>query len=94
MTNNDLHFTVTIKIIPKASNNKIIGYEDEKLKIKINKPPDKNKANIELLKFLSKILKLSISNIEIIKGKTSRIKLLKISNYSKKDFTKSIEKLL
>jgi uncharacterized protein (TIGR00251 family) len=66
------------KIIPKASSNKLIGWENDLLKIKIKEVPDKGKANKELIIFLSKIFKVAKSNINIAKGETSRKKKINI----------------
>ncbi len=73
-----------IKVIPNSSNNEIkeIMIDDsgeETIKIKIKAAPEKGKANIELIKFLSKELDIKKPTISIISGKTDRIKLIKIS---------------
>ncbi len=53
-----------LKIIvkPNSSSNEILGFDSEKqaLKISIAAPADKNKANLELIKFLSKLLKKKV----------------------------------
>lgn len=62
-----------IKVIPNSSRNEIeIGDE---IKVHIKAPPEDNKANSELIKFFKKKYKL---NIQIISGKTSRKKKIKI----------------
>mgnify|MGYP001615021312 FL=1 len=72
-----------IKVIPKAEKtciSEIIEDEDgQTIKIRIKAPPEGGKANKELLKFLSKEFSLPKQNIEIISGKTSQLKLLKIT---------------
>lgn len=73
-----------IKVIPNSSNNEIkeIMIDDsgeETIKIKIKAAPEKGKANIELIKFLSKELDIKKPKISIIGGKTDKIKLIKIS---------------
>jgi len=68
----------TIKIIPKSSENKIIEHYDDFLKIKLCSIPERGKANEELIKFLSKYFKIPKSNIEIVKGHTSRNKIVEI----------------
>ncbi|OGJ42314.1 YggU family protein [Candidatus Peregrinibacteria bacterium RIFCSPLOWO2_01_FULL_39_12] len=72
-----------IKVIPKAEKNCISEIiEDEEgqtIKIRIKAPPEKGKANKELIKFLSNEFSLPKQNIEIISGKTSQLKLLKIT---------------
>jgi len=52
---------------------------DQTLKIRIKAPPEKGKANAELIKFLSGEMNVPKENIEIISGKTDHIKLLRIS---------------
>ncbi len=45
------------------------------LRVDVAAPPEKNKANIEIIRFFSKLLK---RKIEIVSGKRSREKLLRI----------------
>jgi uncharacterized protein (TIGR00251 family) len=71
-----------IKVIPKSHKNEIVetmGDEEHTVKIRIKAPPEKGKANAELIKFLSKELQTSKANISIISGKTDHIKLLRIN---------------
>jgi uncharacterized protein (TIGR00251 family) len=72
-----------IKVIPKSQKNEISEImEDEEgqtIKIRIKAAPEKGKANKELIKLLSKEFSLPKQNIEIISGKTSQLKLLKIT---------------
>jgi uncharacterized protein (TIGR00251 family) len=77
---NELKNKSSIKIIvkPNSPNNEIVSYDKEKDAYRVNiKPlPEKNKANIEVIKFFSKLLKKKIS---IVKGLKSREKILKAS---------------
>jgi len=68
-----------IKIIPKSSKTEIIEQKDNFLKIKLKAIPEKGKANTELIKFLAKHFKTAKSNINIIKGKTGRNKIVEIN---------------
>lgn len=82
------------KIIPQAKRDQIVGYENDILKIKVNAPAEKNKANKELIYFLSKTFCVSRSDITILSGETSRLKKIKIENLSKEDLDRIIETLL
>ena len=64
---------VNFRIIPNSSKNDII-IEDDYIKIKITAQPIENMANKALIEFLSKYLKLPKTNIEIIRGETSKDK--------------------
>lgn len=69
---------LTVKILPNSKKSEIIGYENEILKIKIKAPPLEGKANEELIRFLSKKWKIPKSKIKIMKGLTSKIKILEL----------------
>lgn len=71
-----------IKAVPNSSKNEICGLLDNYLKVKIKAPAVENKANEELIKFLSKLLKVSKSNISIKSGDTSKLKNIYIENCS------------
>lgn len=69
-----------VKVLPCSSKNEITDIMDnETVKIRIATPPEKGKANKELIKFLSKELNVPKDEIIIISGKTDQVKLLKIS---------------
>jgi len=72
------------------SENKIKGFYGGALKIDINAPPMRSKANKECVRFLAKELKISKSNIEIISGLKSRDKLVKIKGISKEKVLKAL----
>ncbi len=72
---------IKLKISPNASKNEIIRNETE-IKVKITAQPIENKANKALIEFLSKKLKIAKSNIEIVKGETSKEKTLLFKNIS------------
>lgn len=72
-----------IKVIPNSSKNSIEGFQGEVLKVKIQAPPDKGKANDALIAFLAKSWHLSKSQIRIISGQTSRLKKIEITNLNK-----------
>jgi len=68
-----------IKIFPRASQDQISGFmEDGTIKMRLTAPPVDGKANHQLIKFLSEILEVPTSKIEIVTGKTNHTKLVKI----------------
>ena len=72
---------IKLKISPNASKNEIIK-NDNDIKVKITAQPIENKANKALIEFLSKKFKIAKSNIEIIRGETSKEKTLLFKNIS------------
>lgn len=70
--------TINLQIQPKSSRDEIAGIYDGRLKIKLTAPPVDGKANKSLISFIAKALGVPISGVEIIKGKTSRLKTLRV----------------
>ena len=78
MKNPNGAITLSVKIIPNAGKNQVVGWENGFLKIRIQAPPEKGKANQELINYLSSLLDLPKSSITLLRGETSRKKLLLI----------------
>ena len=75
---------ITVKLTPNAKKNEVIGWEEDllgerTLKVQVTAVPEKGKANAALLKLLSKEWKIPKSAITIMRGDTSRTKVLKIA---------------
>ena len=83
---------VKVKIVPNSSKNDII-LEDEFIKIKVTAQPIENKANKALIEFLSKRFKIPKTNIEILKGDTSKEKTLLIKSTDKHKLTEIVAQL-
>lgn len=71
---------ITLYVIPNAPKNEIVGEYNQALKVKIHAPPVEGKANDEILRFFSKFLNVSKSQIQILKGDKSKLKKILISN--------------
>ncbi len=67
-----------IHLHPGAKKNEIVGMHGDAIKIKIKAPPVEGKANEALIEFLSETLSIAKSKIEIIRGHTSRQKIVAI----------------
>jgi len=78
---------IKVHIQPRSSKEQIIGLHNGRLKIKISAPPVDGKANQNLIEFIAKALGVSKSKIEIVKGRTSKLKTLKISGIDQKSFS-------
>jgi uncharacterized protein (TIGR00251 family) len=74
---------IKIKVSPGASKQKFgEWFVDEKnervLKVFISAPPEDGKGNKAVIELFAKELGLKKSDIEIVSGQTSRVKLIKI----------------
>ena len=73
---------IWVQVHPNARSNEVQGEKDGIWQLKIAAPPVRGRANQELVKFLSDVLQISKSNLEIEKGLTGRRKLIDISGLS------------
>ena len=83
---------IKIKIVPNSSKNDII-LETGFIKVKITAQPIENKANKALIEYLSKQFKIPKTNIEIIKGDTSKEKTLMLKTQDENKKAEIITKL-
>ena len=79
---NQVKTDIKVKLLPRSSRNQIIGKEGDVLKVKVTSPPVDGLANQALIALLAKRLKLPKRCIEIISGKSSRLKSLRIHGLS------------
>jgi len=70
-------FKIIVK--PNSKENIIMGFDNDRnaYRISIKAKPEDNKANIEVIKFLSKLLK---KRVKIISGLKSKEKIIEIIN--------------
>ena len=76
MSNN--HTKIAFKVIPNAGKDEIVGFAQGIWRVKIVAPPDKGKANKELIEFLSKTLRIKKGQVTILKGLTSHNKIVAV----------------
>jgi uncharacterized protein len=69
---------LTIKVKPKSKANELIYALSGTITVRITAAPESGKANDQLIKFLASIFETLQKNIEIISGKKSRNKIVKI----------------
>ena len=67
-----------IKIKPSSRQNNIEKIDSLHYAVWVKEPPIENKANLELIKMLSKYFKTPKSNIKIIRGEKSKNKVIEI----------------
>lgn len=66
------------KVSPRSSKNEIIEIAKNEYKIKLTAPPVGGEANQMLIKILAKHFNVSKSSIEIVGGKSAKIKMIDI----------------
>jgi uncharacterized protein len=71
---------IKVRVIPGAKENKLVHQTDGSLRAYVTAPPIEGAANKVLIKMLAKKYKVTKSEVEIIKGLTSRDKLVRIDS--------------
>ncbi|MDH4211077.1 MAG: DUF167 domain-containing protein [candidate division WOR-3 bacterium] len=69
-----------IRVIPRSKKNEVIDLGNSQLKVKVISPPADGRANKELIESLARYYKKKKSSITIIKGTTSRDKVVEIED--------------
>jgi hypothetical protein len=92
---NSMGVVFKVVIQPKSSKNMISGIYGDAVKIKLTAPPVDGAANKMCIKYLSNIMKIPKSRIEILSGHTSRKKniIIKYDKNSEAEFN-SIKNLV
>ena len=86
LTEKDENVLVKIAVKPNSrKKNIIVDSKENFLFVDLLAPPDKGKANKELLKFLSNFLDISLSRFQISSGHTTRNKIVLIKNVTKEE---------
>lgn len=70
---------LSLKVIPNAAETEIVGVAGDMLKIRVQAPPEKGKANAELVAFLASRLGVPKTAVEIVRGRGSSRKLIRLT---------------
>ncbi|GHU47080.1 hypothetical protein FACS1894218_0740 [Bacilli bacterium] len=68
--------TIKIHVIPNAKKTALVGEYGDMIKIKVQASAIDNKANEMIIKFLARIYKVGKTSVTIIKGFTTRNKVV------------------
>lgn len=82
---------IKVKLIPKSSRNQVVGREGDHFKVKVTAPPVEGRANKALIDLFAKKLAVPKSHVEIISGKSSRLKSIRIDGLTLEEIAKRIE---
>lgn len=73
---------LTVKAIPNAPRSAIVGWLGDALKVKVHAPPVDGRANDVLCAFLADQLGLPRRAVTLVRGDTSRQKLIRLDGLS------------
>ena len=76
---------ISLRVYPSAARNEVVDFTDGVWRVRVAAPPVKGKANRELLAFLGKVLGVGKNSLTILKGHTSRSKVIAIDGLSREE---------
>ncbi len=82
---------LSLKVVPGAAKAGIVGWLGESLKIKVTAPPEKGRANKEVIALLSKAIKIAPSAIRIVSGSASPFKLVDVAELSRTEIDRRLQ---
>ena len=75
--------SIKIRVQPKASRNQVVGFTGDTLRLRVTAPPEAGKANQAVIALLSDTLGIAKFRIRIIRGRSSREKLVSIASLTR-----------
>lgn len=72
--------TLTLHVQPGAKRSEIVGLHGDALKLKLAAPAEDGKANAALLRFIAEQFQVSLREVVLLQGATSRHKVVRIKN--------------
>ena len=81
---------IHVRILPFSSKEGVIGVYAGQLKIAVNAPPERGKANKAITKVLAKWLNIRSSDIQIVSGGHSKDKQIFVRNIKENDICRLI----
>lgn len=74
-----------IRLTPGARHDRITAQENGQVKVRVTSPPVEGRANGHMLKLLARSLRVPKSSLKILRGQTSRTKLVEIGEFDRDD---------
>ena len=69
---------LNVKVQPQAGKTEIVPGRSGEYRIKVNAPPERGKANREVIKLIASFFECPVSCVRIIRGEKSRSKVIMI----------------
>ena len=73
---------ISVKVVPGASRDRIVGELGDALKIAVSKPPQDGAANRAVIALIADILDVPSRNLSVVSGHTSPRKQIRITGLS------------
>ncbi|MFC2018961.1 DUF167 domain-containing protein [Chloroflexota bacterium] len=85
---------ISVRVSPGAARSEVAGFADGVLRVKVAAPPLKGRANKELIDLLSRLLDLARGDISIVRGHSSRSKLIAVYGLGREEVMERLLSIL
>ena len=86
-------FHLRVKVVPGASREGVMGWLGDSLKVRVQAPPEKGKANKAVVKLLADVLNVPRASIELVRGETVANKVFAVNGISEQQAKNAIERV-
>lgn len=83
--------TIKVRVQPKSSRNQVGGFQDGTLRVRVTAAPTEGQANAAVIALLAKTLGVSKSRLGIIRGYSSRDKVVSVDTLTEQEVRRKIE---
>ncbi|HET6351883.1 MAG TPA: DUF167 domain-containing protein [Coriobacteriia bacterium] len=74
-----------LHVTPKSGRDEVVGWRGDELQVRVTAPPEDGKANAAVCKTVAAALGVPKSAVRVMRGDTSRHKLIEIEGASEAD---------
>jgi len=85
---------LSVKVVPGASREGIVGWLGDDLKVRVSAPPEKGKANAAVGKLLAITLKLAKEDVQIVTGQSSSRKVFEFATLDDEELRERLDRAL
>jgi len=82
---------IKVKVLPRSSRTETAGRENDVYRVKLTDPPVEGRANKALIAFLAEKLGVPKRDIEIVSGKTGRLKTIRIRGLTAGEIAQALQ---
>lgn len=76
---------ISVHVTPGAREDAVAGWRGDSLLLKVKARPEKGRANEAVLRLLARVLSVPPSSLAIVRGATSREKLIEVDGLSPRE---------
>jgi len=82
--------TIKVRVQPKSSRNQVGGFQDGTLRVRVTAAPTEGQANAAVIALLAKTLGVSKSRLGIIRGYSSRDKVVSVDKLTDQEVRRKL----